>query len=142
MAIKRVYEPPVPAQTRRGETSRAWWQVCSVEEFKERIDSMSFQECEVLFGEIRGACSVISVTVQNKNAEPVHRSRARAALGFVSEKRRVLQARMQREDAARRDIGRELTKISAQEARAALEQGDVALAVSKIVDWLDRFSKK
>jgi hypothetical protein len=49
---------------------------------------------------------------------------------------------MQREDAARRDIGRELTKISAQEARAALEQGDVALAVSKIVDWLDRFSKK
>lgn len=142
MSLRRVYEPPAPAQTRRGDRSNSWWQICGVAEFKERIDAMSLQELEPLFGEIRGACSVISVTVQNKEADPAHRSRARAALGFVSEKRRVLQARIQREETARHDAGRELTKTVAKEARTALENGDLSGALSRIIDWLDQFSSR
>lgn len=143
MVIRRVYEPPAPIKTSRGGNPRnEWWQKCRPEEFKERVDPLSPSERLALLGEIKGACAVISITVQSKDADPEHRARARAALGFVTEKRRILQARIERDTGASKDA-RQLKKMAlAQEARTALDDGDVAGAVSKIIDWLDYFSGK
>jgi hypothetical protein len=118
---------------------RPWWQACNVNEFKERIEGMLSDDARALMSEIKGAIAVISITVQNRDADPEQRSRARAALGFTTQKRRALEAYVNRPtpDATERRNSR--SRVAAQEARAALERGDIEGAVTRLVEWLEYF---
>lgn len=137
-----------PAATSRAAPSpRAWWQECNVEEFKQRCGSMERLALQDLMSEIKGAVAVTSVVVQDTLREHEQRRRARIALGYMTEKRRLLTvilgkyvhetARTPEDKEERRDERLAARRKLVAEAREANARGDTVGAVERILDALD-----
>jgi hypothetical protein len=81
----------------------AWWSALSIDEFGSALDSMTTKEHEALSSELASVSAMISPTVSDTTLNADARRRARYLLAGVSEKRRVLNARLMTAHVASRE---------------------------------------
>jgi hypothetical protein len=153
--MRRIYEyVPEGAKTSRDTPpEKQWWNRAPVQEFKERLQTMSIPELSVLSAEISGAIAVTQAQIEGRDRATAELSwlhRARRALGFLTEKRRLVSAEQARRQAARHQerVTRSAANVvehAEQEqirhekwhaAHAALEAGDLAGAVKCLIEYL------
>lgn len=126
----------------RKHSAKPWWQVCSDEEFKRRLAEQSREENETMIAEMNGTIAAISVVVQDKTMDPGKRSRARYALSYVVKRKGLLLTRVtQMNEASKGSMKRQRDEV-VQLAREKVKDGDLAGALTLVLDWIDGFGRK
>lgn len=149
--LRRTIEIEPPAQTDRMNPltvgSRPWWQTCNYAELETRVKAMQHAQVQALISEVGAAIAITSSIVNDVQKDPEQRRRARKALAFMVEKKRLLKSFVQNQ--AHPPVDEKLKKEEHQarehiregrieEARAAVAAGDMATAITCILDLLDR----
>lgn len=99
----------------------AWWSGLSIADFGAALDSMTTKEHEALAAELAAVSASISPTVADTTVETEARRRARYVLASISEKRRVLNARLANAHVASREGKKNEAEDLLQYAEARIE---------------------
>jgi hypothetical protein len=122
--------PPPPAPPRRPQT---WWQAISGAEFTTHIKELTDDELIELHAEISGAVALTAGQLNAQNGDADWIRRAKLALGYMSQKKRLTGGEM-----ALRSLHVGIAQRS--ELRAAVEDAldveDVPAAIRAIVEFL------
>lgn len=123
----------------RKETYVFWWQVASVPLFKERITDMTTPDLSALNAEIQGALTVIQAQLEARGkTNIVWWKKARASLGFISEKKGILRVELStRQNSDQSDRKQHRIEVLS-ELRQQAEDGDVQGAVVGLFDFFIR----
>lgn len=149
--VRREYVP----ETRRNDVhhdvdNRPWWQICGVEEFRQRAAELTRVEQERLASEIAGAKSIVVAQLESRGRVDLGWWRgARAALGFITEKHRIIAAELQVRNATdqqHKKKGKSARALAHIEeliaARALAEAGDVRGALLRFLDYEIAFRQR
>lgn len=142
---RKVYIPDpkeAPARTARifpeGRKQKKWWQTCGVEEFLQRLEDMSFEETASLKDELDGAIVITHGAMENTEFEWGHRQRARQALRFMVEKRKLMKSVLRRKYNKQKGIGGSRKTVIRNEyiskTRELARAGKFEEAIEKMLD--------
>lgn len=136
-ALRRVYDvtPPQPEAADTDEPE--WWKRVPLRVFVLRIEAMELNALERLRGELSGALSVIQAQLETRHDDDEWRARARRSLGHTSQRNAMVKAVIVTHNERRRveNDGRKTVFLA--DARTRLESGDVAGAVTAVLDLLE-----
>jgi hypothetical protein len=119
---------------------KPWWQIAEIQEFRSRAEDLTHEQRVSLLAEIKGAIAKISTTVGDPSEDSARRKRARAALGYMIEKRHALSALVAcgiNAAAAEKRAGasewRQVRRQRLAAARASASKGDALAAIRELL---------
>jgi hypothetical protein len=128
--------PPIDttAVSRNGNNQRPrqWWQSVPDEEFKQRIADFDLDTVLTLWGDVGAALAITETQLQAGHGDPIWRSKAMQASGYLSAKKQFLDVELKRRDAKKVNVQHALLV----EAGDMVEDGDLEGAVRKILGYL------
>ena len=152
MSRKEVYIP----ETRSTQSPR-WWQIAAVPVFKAKLADMTTPDLRALGAEIKGVTTLIQSQLESRGkTDIVWWKKARASLGFTSEKRGLVRTEIFTRHSEEQETHRE-QRLKAHEKRRAeddskreqrietlsrlrkqAQEGDVQGAFIGLLDFFDR----
>ena len=114
-----------------GDQMTSWWQLASVDAFKDTISNMTRADMQALYAEIKGVSTVIQAQLEARGKSDYRWwQKAMAAKGFIAAKKTILNVAVQERERLR-IVDRKEILI---ELRESAETGDLRQVVIDLLD--------
>lgn len=118
---------------------RPWWQEGPRAAFNETVSSMATKDLERLIGEMAGVLADMQGQIATRRApeDAVWRQRAIRAQSLIASRKQTVKAELQVRNNERQEANMGQRAILIAAAREATERGDLAEALSLVLDLLE-----